>query len=242
MLFSVPLGSYTLTIYKRMTLTTTYEKYMTNLRSLLMDQLYGSKLSKEVFENLENLDADLNKEIQEIAYERYWARPGISIRDKSLVTVVSLIALRKEKQTKPHMIGFFNTGGTKEELISVLHFLSKTLGFQYVEKAVTICCDILKENGVKEDSLKQIKISFQQENNADDKFMINRDIFIANIASCAAIGNQDKTESSIMEFLQNNSSNTNDVRNILIHQIIYCGFPVAVNGFAALKSAIEKIK
>lgn len=75
-----------------------------------------------------------------------------------------------------------------------------------------------------------------------DQPILNRDIFIANIASSAAIGHQDKIESSIMKFLQNNSSNINDVRNILIHQIIYCGFPVAVNSFAALKSVIEKIK
>lgn len=211
-------------------------------RSLLMDQLYGTELSQEVYLNLENLDSDLNKEVQEIAYEHYWSRPGLSIRDKSLVTVASLIALRKEKQTKPHMIGFMNTGGTVDKLTSVLLFLSKKLGLDYTEKAMVIYFDILKEKNMKDDSLQEISMLFKKALNSDITFSIDRDIFIAKIASCAAIGNQEETEASIIQFLQYKEYDLNDVRNILIHQIAYCGFPVAVNGFAALKSALEQIK
>jgi hypothetical protein len=43
---------------------------MITLRSSLMDQLCGEKIYQEVFSNLENLDAILNKEVLEIAYEQ----------------------------------------------------------------------------------------------------------------------------------------------------------------------------
>lgn len=215
------------------------KKPMSTPLSPLMDELYGTELSKQVYSNIENLDSDLNKEVQEIAYEHYWARPGLSIRDKSLITVASLIALRKEKQTKPHMIGFFNTGGTKEELISVLLFLTKKLDSKYTEKALAIYYDILKEKGVNEESLKQFQLSLQS--NSQIESSSNRDSLIAHIAACAAIGDQEKTEFSIKTYLQSiTAANINDVRNTLIHLIAYCGFPVAINGFSALKKVLEE--
>lgn len=62
---------------------------MTIPRSPLMDQLYGKEISEQVCDRLEELDPLLNKEVQEIAYNHYWALPGLSIRDKSLITIVS---------------------------------------------------------------------------------------------------------------------------------------------------------
>src|SRR5262245_55649496 len=76
---------------------TTREQKLLTKKSSLMDQLYGQEVSQRVFDRIQELDPVLNKEIQEIAYDHYWARPGLSIRDKSLVTVASLIALRKEE-------------------------------------------------------------------------------------------------------------------------------------------------
>ena len=74
-------------------------------RSNQMDLLYGEERSKLVYQRLQYLDPNLNEEIQRIAYDHYWARPGLSFEDKSLVTVISLIALNKEEQTRIHIHG-----------------------------------------------------------------------------------------------------------------------------------------
>ena len=76
------------------------------LKSPLMDILYGKKYSKNVYERLEELDPELNRIIQEIPYDYFWAREGLSIRDKSLITVAALVAMGKEEQTRIHMNGF----------------------------------------------------------------------------------------------------------------------------------------
>src|SRR5581483_8403101 len=75
-------------------------------KSHMMDELYGKEVADKVYNRLQELDPELNEVVQKIAYDHFWARPGLNIRDKSLVTVASLIAMGKEEQTKIHMNGF----------------------------------------------------------------------------------------------------------------------------------------
>lgn len=211
------------------------------VRSKLMDELYGHEESVRVYNLLEALDPKLNEIVQTIAYDYFWALPGLSVRDKSLVTLVSLIALKKEAQTKPHMIGFLNTGGTPENLMNVLHFLSATLGVTSIQKAFETLCDILKEKNESQTVFTDVQNYFKNLQNTSIELEKNkRDIQIANVASCAAIGDQEKTKESIKSFLTATECSETELRGTLIHLIVYCGFPVAVNGFAALKAFLEE--
>lgn len=210
---------------------------MFNQRSKLMDKLYGMDESKKVFENLEGLDPLLNKEVQEIAYNRYWAMPGLSIRDKSLVTIVSLVSLKKEVQTKPHMIGFLNTGGTAKDLVYVLIVLSASLGVTSTQRGLEILCEILRERKEDYEKIKKLQEIFKK---GDRDLISKKDAHFASVASCVAIGEQEKTKASIRSFLDEGALNKDDLKNILIHLIAYCGFPVAVNGFGALKAIMDE--
>src|SRR5947207_997637 len=95
-------------------------------RAQLLDALYGEKESKRVYQMLDDLDPILNESVQTIAYDYFWAIEGLSIRDKSLVTLATLFVLGKDPQIRPHMIGFLNTGGTAHELVGALLYLTKT--------------------------------------------------------------------------------------------------------------------
>lgn len=97
--------------------------------SPMMVELYGKRYAKEVTERLESLDPELNQLIQEIPYKKFWARKGLSLRDKSLITIAALIALGKEEQTKIHMKGFLSSGGSVDELKGVLLHLAIYCGF-----------------------------------------------------------------------------------------------------------------
>jgi 4-carboxymuconolactone decarboxylase len=97
--------------------------------SPLMKDLYGEKYSKEVFERLDYLDRELNNLIQEVPYGMFWSRPGLSLRDKSLVTIAALIAQGRDEQTKIHMRGFLKSGGTMNELRNALIHLAVYCGF-----------------------------------------------------------------------------------------------------------------
>ena len=70
--------------------------------SQMMVQLYGTESAKKVNDRLEELDPEFNELVQKVAYDIFWKRPGLTIREKSLVTVAALIAMQKAEQTKIH--------------------------------------------------------------------------------------------------------------------------------------------
>ncbi len=113
-------------------------------RSPQMDQLYGTGYAREVFDRLESLDPELNAVIQDVAYGTFWARPGLNTRDKALITVSALIAMGKEEQSRIHMRGFLNAGGTVEELRNMLLHLSVYCGFPAAMNGFQALRDVVK--------------------------------------------------------------------------------------------------
>ena len=45
-----------------------------------------------------------------------WERPGLSKRDRSLITVATLVALNRTEQLKGHLERALNNGVTKDEI------------------------------------------------------------------------------------------------------------------------------
>ncbi len=54
------------------------------------------------------------------SYDLFWSRPGLSKRDRSLITITALVAMGREEQTKIHMRGFLGSGGKINELREAL--------------------------------------------------------------------------------------------------------------------------
>jgi len=52
----------------------------------------------------------------EFAWGRVWTRPGLSLRDRSLVTLAQCIALNRPNETKIHLRGALRNGVTKAEI------------------------------------------------------------------------------------------------------------------------------
>jgi 4-carboxymuconolactone decarboxylase len=123
-------------------------KSKTRTKSKLMDELYGERYSQEVYERLESLDPELNDLIQEIPYDKIWSRPGLNMRDKSLITVVALIAMGKEEQSRIHMRGFLNSGGNKTELKNTILHLAMYCGFPTAMNGFQALNDVLADMDV----------------------------------------------------------------------------------------------
>jgi 4-carboxymuconolactone decarboxylase len=55
-----------------------------------------------------------------------WTRPGLELRDRSLITCATLVALGKEPQLKIHLRGLLNVGlsreGVEEMMIHLAHY------------------------------------------------------------------------------------------------------------------------
>lgn len=52
----------------------------------------------------------------EMAWGRVWTRPGLSLRDRSLITVAQCIALNRANEVKIHVRGAVRNGITRREL------------------------------------------------------------------------------------------------------------------------------
>jgi len=132
-------------------------------RSKIMDVLYGEKTAEKVFERIEYLDHALNEEIQKIAYDHYWALPGISTRDKSLVTITSLMVMGKEEQTRIHLNGFLNSGGTINETMALLFYLGKKINAISWTKGFQALQDVLAEREMSKNLILDITNQFNKQ-------------------------------------------------------------------------------
>src|SRR5579862_9909884 len=54
---------------------------------------------------------------EKVLFGDVWERPGLSKRDRSLITVATLVALNRTEQLPGHLERALNNGLTKEEII-----------------------------------------------------------------------------------------------------------------------------
>ena len=200
-----------------------------------MDDLYGLELSSQLFKGLEALDVGLNQDIQLIAYDHHWALPGLSIRNKSLVTIVSLMITDFSEQLKGHLYVFIHVN--KMELNNTIMMLLKLLlklteQYEYTEKNIELVMQILKEKGLHSDLIATYRSQFLQKK--IDYVLSQNDIDIIEISASVASRNLNNIDQNILNYLNNHRGDDRQIRDILRHQSVYCGYPTAVNGFARL--------
>jgi alkylhydroperoxidase/carboxymuconolactone decarboxylase family protein YurZ len=190
---------------------------MTTLKSSIMTELYGNEISDTVYQRCEELSPEFNKIVQEIVYDIFWKKEGLPLLEKSIVTIISLIFFGKEEQLRIHLKGYFNLGGSADELSEIISYMKSSQYIHSSEKAL----NILKEVSGKVDFI-NVLIS-------------HRHSAITELVSNIARGDNNLTTVCLIKILKENTLTIKDIENILLHQAIYCGFPCAMNGFAVLK-------
>ena len=72
-----------------------------------------------------------------------WARPGLSRRDRSLVTVSALIAMNRPDQLRSHLALARENGVTRDELIEAITHLAFYAGWPNAVTAVAVAKEVL---------------------------------------------------------------------------------------------------
>jgi 4-carboxymuconolactone decarboxylase len=75
-----------------------------------------------------------------------WARPGLSRRDRSLVTVSALIAMNRPDQLRSHLVRARANGVTQEELIESITHLAFYAGWPSAITAITVAKEVFQGN------------------------------------------------------------------------------------------------
>ena len=79
--------------------------------------------------DLEAIAPEFAKLTQELLFGDIWKRPGLSQRDKSLITVTCLVALNRIEQVEFHLKKAFENGLTKEELVAAMTHIAFYAGW-----------------------------------------------------------------------------------------------------------------
>jgi 4-carboxymuconolactone decarboxylase len=74
-----------------------------------------------------------------------WERPGLSKRDRSLVTVSALIALNRPDQLRSHLALARQNGVTETELVEAITQLAFYTGWPNAVSAVAIAREVFKQ-------------------------------------------------------------------------------------------------
>jgi 4-carboxymuconolactone decarboxylase len=78
----------------------------------------------------------------DVLFGDVWERPGLSKRDRSLITVASLIALYRTDQLRNHIQRALDNGVTKEEIGEVITHMAFYSGWPTVGHAVQVAKEV----------------------------------------------------------------------------------------------------
>lgn len=84
---------------------------------------------------------------EDVLFGDIWDRPGLSKRDRSLITVASLVALNRTDQLPYHLGRALENGITKEELIELITHLAFYSGWPTAMSAVLLAKRVFEQNG-----------------------------------------------------------------------------------------------
>ncbi|GAA2738699.1 carboxymuconolactone decarboxylase family protein [Actinocorallia aurantiaca] len=83
----------------------------------------------------------------DVLFGDVWARPGLSRRDRSLVTVSALIALYRTDQLRFHLRHALDNGLTKDELVEAVVHLAFYTGWPNAMNAISLLKELVEGSG-----------------------------------------------------------------------------------------------
>jgi 4-carboxymuconolactone decarboxylase len=87
----------------------------------------------------------LGEYTDKVLFGDVWKRPGLSARDRSLITVASLVALYRTNELPFHLGKALENGVTRDELIELITHLAFYAGWPTANTAVAIARKVFGE-------------------------------------------------------------------------------------------------
>jgi 4-carboxymuconolactone decarboxylase len=81
-----------------------------------------------------------------LIYGEVWERPGLSRRDRSLITVAALIAMGRDKQLDGHLARALANGVTKDEISELITHLAFYAGWPAAMTAALVAKEVFERD------------------------------------------------------------------------------------------------
>jgi alkylhydroperoxidase/carboxymuconolactone decarboxylase family protein YurZ len=89
------------------------------------------------------LAPDFFDHVLQSAFGDIWTRDGLSVRDRSMITVSVLAALGQTEELKAHLAGARNVGIGRDEIVEILMHISIYAGVPAAGSALRVAADVL---------------------------------------------------------------------------------------------------
>src|SRR5438067_8219520 len=99
------------------------------------------KQGRKLFGDIAPKFADLT---DDVLFGDVWARPGLSPRDRSMITISALIAMNRPEQLRAHLQRARDNGVTKDEVIETITHLAFYAGWPSAVTAIGVAREVFK--------------------------------------------------------------------------------------------------
>ena len=106
----------------------------------------AAKTPPSVIGQVRGVFPKLGELTDKVLFGDVWERKGLSKRDRSLITVATLIALGRERQLEGHLSRALQNGVTKDEISEIITHLAFYAGWPAAMTAAQIAKDVFAKS------------------------------------------------------------------------------------------------
>ena len=107
-------------------------------------QVMGAEFVERALAGATDYTLPMQEFITRNAWGNVWQRPGLDLRNRSLITVAMLAAMGKQHELKGHVRGSLNNGVTPEELREVMLHASIYCGLPTAIEAFRTVAEVVE--------------------------------------------------------------------------------------------------
>lgn len=111
----------------------------------IMSEMFGPNVSDEYTKRSTGFAPEFMTISVDNVYGGLWARPGLSRRDRSLLTVAILIQARAIDALRVHLQLAVNNGVTKAEIAEIIYHATAYCGFPSANSARDLAMELFDE-------------------------------------------------------------------------------------------------
>ena len=113
------------------------------MRRKVMGEAYANKLDSAVYRD--PIMEKFAEVTQETIFGTLWTRPGLDLKTRALICVISDAATGRDPELKLHLRFARNQGWTEDELAEALLHLAGYVGAPLVREAMRTAVEVFKE-------------------------------------------------------------------------------------------------
>jgi 4-carboxymuconolactone decarboxylase len=83
---------------------------------------------------------------EKVLFGDIWERPGLSKRDRSVITVSALVAMNRTEQLPFHLHRALDNGVTRDELVELITHLAFYSGWPTAMSAISLAKEVFQDN------------------------------------------------------------------------------------------------